>query len=109
MFDIDYGKIITINRGDSFEASLFINCGTKMVPERYLLKPGDVVYFALMEPNQKFEDAILKKVYTLADPMTSDGDLIISLKSEDTQHLLEGKYYYTPQSTIQNSFFSITV
>lgn len=95
MFDIDYGKIITINRGDSFEASLFINCGTKMVPERYLLKPGDVVYFALMEPNQKFEDAILKKVYTIADSFTPDGDLIISLKSEDTQHLLEGKYYYT--------------
>ena len=95
MFDIDYSKIITMNRGDSFEASLFINCGDKMWPERYILKPGDTVYFALMEPNQKFEDAILKKVFTLADPMTPDGDVIISLKSEDTQYLLPGKYFYT--------------
>jgi hypothetical protein len=107
MFDIDYSKIITISRGDAFEASLFINCGTNMVPQRYLLQPGDIVYFALMEPNQKFEDAILKKVYTVNDPETPDGDLIISLKSEDTQHLLSGKYFYTIKVNFADSTLPI--
>lgn len=107
MFDIDYSKIITMNRGDSFEASLFINCGTKMCPHRYLLKPGDKVYFALMEPNQKFEDAILKKVYENFENVTPEGDLIITLKSEDTQHLLPGKYFYTIKVNFADSTLPI--
>ena len=74
---------------------LFINVGTEMYPQRYSLKDGDAVYFAVMEPNQKFEDAILKQVYTSADEETQDGDLIIKLNPNDTQYLHSGKYFYT--------------
>lgn len=103
MFRVSSTKIIEITRGDSFMYPLFINVGTEMCPERYLLKDGDVVYFAVMEPNQKFEDAILKKVYTAADEETPDGDLIINLNSEDTQHLHSGKYYYTVKVKFSDS------
>lgn len=88
-------KIIELTRGDSFRYPLFINVGSELCPQRYLLKDGDTVYFALMEPNQKFEDAILKKIYTFNDEETPEGDLIIKLNSMDTQYLSPGKYYYT--------------
>jgi hypothetical protein len=63
MFRVGSTKIIEIVRGDSFEYPLFINMGTEMYPERYLLKDEDIVYFAVMEPNQRFENAILKKTF----------------------------------------------
>jgi hypothetical protein len=103
MFRISSTKIIELTRGDSFMYPLFINIGTEMYPERYLLKEGDTVYFAVMEPNQKFEDAILKKVYTASDEETPDGDLIISIRSEDTEHLEPGKYYYTIKAKFSDS------
>ena len=95
MFRVSSTKIIEITRGDSFQYPLFINMGTEMYPERYLLKEGDTVYFAVMEPNQRFEDAILKKVYTYEDERDEHGDLIIKFDSMDTQYLHTGKYYYT--------------
>lgn len=95
MFRVSSTKIIEITRGDSFQYPLFINIGTEMYPERYLLKDGDAVYFAVMEPNQRFEDAILKKVYTYEDEKDEQGDLIIKFDSMDTQYLHPGKYYYT--------------
>lgn len=95
MFRISKTKIVELTRGDSFIYPLFINVGSQIRPERYLLKSGDTVYFALMEPNQMFEDAILKKAYTSDDEKTSDGDLLIKLDSMDTQYLSCGKYYYT--------------
>ena len=95
MFRVSSTKIIEITRGDSFMYPLFINVGSEMYPQRYSLKDGDTVYFAVMEPNQKFEDAIIKQVYTSTDEETEDGDLIIKLKSDDTQHLHSGKYFYT--------------
>ena len=62
----------------------------------------DVVYFALMEPNQTFEQAILKKVFTTESPKTEDGNIIIHLKSTDTQNLLPGIYSYTIKLTTVN-------
>lgn len=107
MFRVGSTRIIEMTRGDSFMYPLFINMGTEMNPERYLLKAGDVVYFALMEPNQRFEDAILKKVYTVEDEETPEGDLIIKLDSSDTEHLLPGKYFYTIKMQISDSILPI--
>lgn len=84
---------IEIVRGDSFVLSLFINKGTKMNPEIYQLGPNDKVYFALLEPNQIFEEAIVKKVITSADA-DSDGILSISFEAADTCDLEPGTYYY---------------
>ena len=50
-------KIIKINRGDSFEIDVKIP--EKVDPTKYyLLTARDALYFALMYPNQRFEDAV---------------------------------------------------
>ena len=74
---------------------LFINNGTDIAPVRYVLNSSDTVYFAIMEPNKSFEDAILKKVFTVENEMTDQGDIWIKLDPIDTEHLLPGKYFYT--------------
>ena len=95
MFDISKEGIIQLVRGDTLSLVLFINQGTELVPMRYILSDNDVVYFALMEVGQSFENAILKKVFNSESPRTDDGDLLITLLPQDTEHLLEGQYYYT--------------
>lgn len=95
MLDISNNGIIRLTRGDSMKVPLFINNGTDMSPIRYTLNSNDTVYFAIMEPNRPFEDAILKKVLTAEDEMTDQGDLWIKLDPADTEHLLPGKYFYT--------------
>lgn len=95
MLDISNNGIIRLTRGDSMKVPLFINNGTDMAPIRYYLNSSDTIYFAIMEPNRPFEDAIIKKVFTTEDEMTDQGDLWIKLDPTDTEHLLPGKYFYT--------------
>lgn len=95
MLDISELGIIKMNRGDSFSSVLTINCGSDICPQRYTLKSNDTLYFAVMECNQRFEDAIIKKVYTKNDETTEDGDTIITLSPSDTEFLLPDKYFYT--------------
>lgn len=94
MFDISNNGIISINRGDSFTLDVFINLGTCIEPIQYQLQPGDKVYFALMEPNQSFEHALMRREFTNVD---LDEDDFVSMKfdSEQTEYLLPGTYYYT--------------
>ena len=95
MFDISYDGIIRLSRGDTANITLFINQGTKIQPIRYYLKDNDILYFAISEPNQLFEDAIVKKIFTTEDStFTDDGDLIIKINSIDTEYLRPGTYYY---------------
>lgn len=81
-------------RGDSLDIPLDIRNGSVMNYEQYNLTDNDTIYFGLMEPNQKFEDAILKKVLTASD-IDENNNLIIKLKPTDTVDLLPGKYYYS--------------
>lgn len=87
-------SIIRINRGDSFQKPLFINCGTFLNPKRYTLQQGDKVYFGVMEPNHFWEQSILRQVYNSESDMTEDGDLLIKIRPEDTEYLFPGTYYY---------------
>ena len=87
-------SIINMFRGDSLDIPLDIRNGSVMNYEQYNLTDNDTVYFGLMEPNQKFEDAILKKVLTISD-IDNDGNLIVKLEPIDTVDLLPGKYYYS--------------
>ena len=87
-------KIITLMRGDSFTAPIYINVGTKLTPRLYKLMAGDKLYFGLMEPNQAFENAVLKKTFDCASPQDKDGNTLLMLQPEDTERLLVGKYYY---------------
>lgn len=97
MFNIAKNGIITITRGDSAETSLYINIGTELEPLITKLGENDRIYLGVMEPNQLFEDAILKKVYTHEDHADKDDPyaLNISFDCEDTENLLPGVYYYS--------------
>ena len=95
MFDISKEGNIQLVRGDTLSLALFINQGNELVPSRYELTENDTVYFALMEVGQSFENAILKKVFTMNSPTTDCGDLLITLSPEDTENLIEGQYVYT--------------
>ena len=94
MFDVSNNDIIRINRGDSFSLDIFINLGTSIEPIQYVLQPGDSVYFALMEPNQPFEHALMRREFTNAD-LDEDDKVIMNFSSEQTEYLLPGTYYYT--------------
>lgn len=93
MFNVSYNGIITVNRGDSFTAVMALNAGNELNPIEYEMTPDSFVYFAVMEPNQPFEDAILKKKLDI-DDMNDNGDIVIQFKPQDTQCLLPGRYYY---------------
>lgn len=97
MYSISNNGFICITRGDLFEVPLFLNRGTKFSPVRYNIKDHKdaIVYFGVMEPNQKFEEAVIRKTYNSSSPQNNNGDLIISFKPQDTEYLLPGKYYYS--------------
>lgn len=87
-------KIIKINRGDSFEFS--VNIPEKYTEHKsYLLTAQDAVYFALLYPHQRFEDALLIKGFTLEDQDVRTGDIQIKIIPNDTRGLSPGVYYYT--------------
>ena len=87
-------KIIKVNRGDScsLDIKVFSN---KDVSKPYLLTASDAVYFALLNPHQRFEEAILIKGYTLEDQNVSNGEINVNITPNDTRSLTPGVYYYT--------------
>lgn len=98
MFQITDEQMIYLSRGDSCSFTLCILNGNKLFHEYYKVESGDKIYFAIMEPNQKFENAIVKKVFTYED-VDEDGNVEIKILPKDTEHLKEGTYYYTIKYT----------
>lgn len=90
---IDKDNRVTMTRGDSWEVPLFLNKGTALKPMRYNLQDEDSVYLAIMEPNQPFEQAIVKKKFTNKN-INRNGDIVVRIEPEDTQCLKPGKYFY---------------
>lgn len=104
MIDLSRNGIIEVNRGDSFELPLFINQGTDITPIRYNMKDSNSeVYVGVMEPNQPFERAIIRKKYT-KDDVNENGDIVIKFSSNDTVCLLPGKYYYQIKIKLYNNY-----
>ena len=93
MFNIASNGIVTINRGDSFEFPIQLNIGNSLQHEGYKLKETDVLYLGIMEPNQPFETAIIRKKFVYED-LDDEGNITIRFWPEDTQCVLPGKYYY---------------
>ena len=92
---MDYTNgIIYLYRGDTYIAPIIINIGTKLNPINYQLKSGDSLYFGLMEPNQAFEEAVIKKVYNESSFKDENGNILLKIEPEDTLNLQTGKYYY---------------
>jgi hypothetical protein len=91
--DISNNNVVRLTRGDTFTVPIFLNKGTALKPLRYVLKEGDEMYMAIMEPNEPFECAIVKKVFT-KEHLNEFGDVLIELEPKDTECLVPGKYYY---------------
>jgi hypothetical protein len=87
-------NIIKINRGDSFNFSFKVTDKYDN-SKSYLLTSKDAVYFALLYPHQRFEDAIFIKGYTLEDQDVSNGEILVNITPNDTRCLTPGVYYYT--------------
>ena len=86
-------NVIILNRGDSFSFDLTLKDETAE-NGRYILQGDDVVYFGLMDPNQPFETAWVRKRYTVED-CDEAGNLAINLEPKDTLDLIPGVYYYS--------------
>lgn len=93
MVNISPNGIITMNKGDTFDTEIFLNLGTPLFPKQYILKDNDAVYLGVMEPNQSFENAIIRKKYT-KDDLDLDNNVKVVFKSSDTSNLIPGLYYY---------------
>ena len=87
MFFIDTLAEMSMHRGDTKIIKPIIYCGDKLSGKLYKLNDGDELYFALLEPNQCWENAILKKKYM-------NPDFEIKLNPRDTMCLIPGLYYY---------------
>lgn len=92
--------ILKMNRGDYFSFNISIEDDTQ--PSGiYDLQPNDILYFALLNPHENFEDAIILRGYTYSDAYktnTAYGPIHIfniELSREDTINLTPGVYYYT--------------
>jgi hypothetical protein len=87
-------RIIKINRGDSYEFEVAIPDQKNIDPETTVT---DIIYFALVYPHQRFEDAILTNGYDYTDYVVEDGEakIIIKVEPKDTVLLAPGIYYYT--------------
>ena len=73
-------RIIKINRGDSFELPVVIPKKDDYT-KPYFLTSRDALYFALMYPNQRFEDAIFVKGYRWWRSISYQLSISFSLKS----------------------------
>ena len=93
MFSISTNGIVTVNRGDSFELPITLKIGSSMSSNFYKLTSEDTLYLGIMEPNQRFEDAVIRKKFTKEDE-DSFGNIAIRFWPEDTRNVLPGKYYY---------------
>ena len=106
MNSISNNGFILLTRGDTFKAPLFINWGSKACPVRYYIKhhPETTVYLGIMEPHQPFENAVIRKTYNAKNAeINSCGDIMVNLKSTDTEYLLPGKYYYEVKMDLGDS------
>lgn len=87
-------KIIKINRGDSFKFSTTIF--GRHVNDIYMLdSKKDFLYFALVNPHQQIDDAIILHIYTSEDQDEDTGEIEVMLSHNETKQLSPGIYYYT--------------
>ena len=86
------GRVVNITRGDS--CCITAQVLDEVSQEVYYLSDEDVLYFGVMDSNQKFEDAVIKKRLT-KDNMAEDGTIMIPISPSDSIDLIPGVYWYT--------------
>lgn len=86
-------NILKMNRGDDIDFVFQINTGTPIKPVQCTLEDGEALYFGVMQPNQKWENAVLRKKLT-SENNDENGNIKLHLYSQDTENLIPGTYYY---------------
>lgn len=90
---IKKNNVFTMNRGDT--ATMNFNVNVEL-PEDVII---DKLYLGITEPNQYFEDALIKKTFEINKDITiTDENNIwsfsIQINPEDTVDIIPGTYYY---------------
>ena len=94
MLAIDTNGNIRVNRGDVFQMPLFIDISTNLFYSmRFKFHEGDILQFHIMEPNQPFSKALIKKEFTI-DDLNEYGDILINFDHEDTCWMIPNTYFY---------------
>ena len=93
-------NMIIMNRGDTYEFDLTIEDDSSL-DGRYHITGDDAIYFGIMDPHQPFEEALVKKKFTVEDA-DANGNLTIVIEAEDTLDLLPGTYYYSVKIHLQH-------
>ena len=78
---------LQMHRGDTVSIESEIYSGNNLIKELYKFNEGDELYFAILEPNQCWENAIVKKKFI-------EDASHIKLDPKDTMCLFPGLYYY---------------
>ncbi len=91
---MENAKPITIIRGDSLSFLYTIyDQQCSICAEPYTLTDDDILYFGVMLPHGRFEDALIKKSFTKED-LVNDKYIRIKLTSDETAQIVPGVYYY---------------
>ena len=93
-------NMIIMNRGDTYEFDLTIEDESSS-DGRYHITGDDTIYFGIMDPHQPFEEALVKKKFTVEDA-DANGNLTVVIEAEDTLDLLPGTYYYSVKIHLQH-------
>ena len=94
MVTLSADGIITLNRGDTVRFPIVINQGTLEEPVRYDLQDRDELYISVAEPNQPFENALIRKKLDMNSLKDKYGYTLFCIDHDDTKCLTPGKYYY---------------
>ena len=94
MLNISKNNIITITRGDSFKLPVALNVGTASEPKYYDMTEFDMVFFAILQPNESWENALVKKTFNYADCLENGNGVIVEFSPEDTESIVPGNYFY---------------
>lgn len=90
---IKKNNVFTMNRGDT--ATMNFNVNVEL-PENVIV---DKLYLGITEPNQYFEDALIKKTFEINKDITITTEnniwsFSIQINPEDTVDIIPGTYYY---------------
>lgn len=90
---IKKNNVFTMNRGDT--AAMNFNVNVEL-PENVIV---DKLYLGITEPNQYFEDALIKKTFEINKDITITTEnniwsFSIQINPEDTVDIIPGTYYY---------------
>ena len=93
MITVSNNNIIRVTRGDSFTLD-FCDFVVNTLEPDCTLHPGDSLYFGLMEPNQPFEFALIRKKFTNETNLDMES-VPMDFTPEMTEFLMPGTYYYS--------------